>query len=249
MKDTGSNGQRFLKLGCSFQKIRCQPQPLCGTRVEKIHGVWTQNPNPKSELPQHTPQNHLVLSMSGCFSKRLPETWRPEETEKAFSCLPGLSTTAGPQANGSLPLFPEFYLFSKQIGNHYRTVLHFPTSQLRRQPVIISTVNSEKPNLEKWTRYPFPTMCVLGDGFKRLDQMLFLGKYKGRQSFQHMWKRQGNFTGFPEIAILYHTEAPRHQAQLFEFQHMCVTRPSPVLQNRNLISRWAHFFLHLKRVL
>lgn len=110
------------------------------------------------------------------------------------------------------------YLFSKQIDRKpLQNCSPFPHLSIRRLPIIISTVNSEKTNFEKWTRYPFPTMCVLCDDFKRLDQMLFLTKYKGRQSAQHMWNRQGNFTGFPEIAILYHTEAHRHQAQLFEF--------------------------------
>lgn len=184
---------------------------------------WSMDPKPKHKV--RTSSSHTVKSSCSqhvmLFLKKDPlRPGDPRKQKRLSHVCQVCPWQKGPKLMPRQPasLSRIIYLFSKQIDRKpLQNCSPFPHLSIRRLPIIISTVNSEKTNFEKWTRYPFPTMCVLCDDFKRLDQMLFLTKYKGRQSAQHMWNRQGNFTGFPEIAILYHTEAHRHQAQLFEF--------------------------------
>lgn len=90
-----------------------------------------QNSKPKHEVRTSSP-HHKIILLSACqvISQKDPlnlKTWG--NREKGFSCLPGLSTTAGPQTEAKAAcLLPELYLlFPNYIGNHYRTVLHLTT--------------------------------------------------------------------------------------------------------------------------
>jgi len=123
-------------------KQSCQPQPLHGKIVEKINRIWTQNLNTKADPLHHTIKSFFSQYVMLFLKKTLLDLKTQENREKSFSGLPGLSKTAGPQTDAKAAFLSKTVSFfpNKQIGNHYKTVLHFSTSQLCRLPAIASIV-------------------------------------------------------------------------------------------------------------
>lgn len=100
-------------------KERCQPQPLCGKTVERsmVYGPKTQT-STQNFLSTH----HKIVLLSACPAISQKDPLRPEDPRKqkrlsnVSSCLRSVHDSRAPNwCQGCLPLFPELYLFPKQI--------------------------------------------------------------------------------------------------------------------------------------